>query len=152
MFGLLPTRIHGFLDYLMGVALVVVPLAREFGPGPQTWLPVLLGAGAIIYSLLTDYELGVIPLISMPAHLTLDALGGLAAGPRRPGCSGSRRIHLGPARGLRPGGNLGAAIFTQDAAVAHFGRSRRAGLGLPPLVRVAGHDLQSPASLDRGPR
>jgi hypothetical protein len=77
MFGFLPTRIHGFLDYLMGVALVVVPLAFDFGAGPQTWLPVLLGGGAIIYSLLTDYELGVVPLISMSAHLVLDGLGGL---------------------------------------------------------------------------
>jgi hypothetical protein len=77
MFGLLPTRIHGFLDYLLGAALVVIPLAFDFGAGPQTWLPVLLGGGAIIYSLLTEYELGVVPLISMPAHLVLDGLGGL---------------------------------------------------------------------------
>jgi hypothetical protein len=77
MFGLLPTRIHGFLDYLMGMALVVIPLAFNFGAGAQTWLPVLLGGSVILYSLLTDYELGVVELIGMPAHLILDALGGL---------------------------------------------------------------------------
>jgi len=77
MFGILPTRVHGYLDYLMGLALVVIPLAFDFGSGPQTWLPVLLGGGAIVYSLLTDYELGVVELIPMPAHLILDAMSGL---------------------------------------------------------------------------
>ncbi len=77
MFGLLPTRIHGFLDYLMGAALIVVPLAFDFGAGPQTWLPVLMGGGVIIYSLLTNYELGVVPLFGMTAHLMMDGLGGL---------------------------------------------------------------------------
>ena len=77
MFGILPTKVHGFLDYLMGLALVAIPLAFDFGAGAQTWLPVLLGGGVIIYSLLTDYELGAVDLIGMPAHLILDALGGL---------------------------------------------------------------------------
>jgi hypothetical protein len=83
MFGILPTRVHGFLDYMMGLALVVIPLAFGFGAGPQTWLPVLLGGGAIVYSLLTDYELGAVELIPMPAHLVLDGLAGslLAASP-----------------------------------------------------------------------
>jgi hypothetical protein len=77
MFGLLPTRIHGYLDYMMGLVLVAVPLAFRFGAGPQTWLPILLGGGAIVYSLLTDYELGVVPLIPMPMHLAIDAMSGL---------------------------------------------------------------------------
>jgi hypothetical protein len=77
MFGLLPTRIHGFLDYLLGAAMVVIPLAFGFGAGPQTWLPVLLGGGLIIYSLLTDYEPGVVPIMGIPTHLALDVLVGL---------------------------------------------------------------------------
>lgn len=77
MFGILPTRVHGFWDYLIGLVLVVVPLWFDFGAGAQTWLPVLLGGGVIVYSLLTDYELGAVELIGMPAHLILDAIGGL---------------------------------------------------------------------------
>ncbi len=111
MFGILPTRIHGFLDYMMGLVLVVVPLAFNFGAGPQTWLPVLLGGGAIVYSLLTNYELGVVGLISMPTHLILDAMGGLllAASPWMFGFAEyiwMPHLVLGLAE-------LGAAIFTR---------------------------------------
>jgi hypothetical protein len=43
----------------------------------------VLGAGAILYSLCTIYELGVLHLIPMPTHLTLDLASGvlLAASP-----------------------------------------------------------------------
>jgi SPW repeat len=77
MFSLLPTRVHGFLDHVLGVMLIAVPLAFGFGAGAQTWLPVLLGAGLILYSLFTEYELGVVPLIRMPSHLVTDGLVGL---------------------------------------------------------------------------
>jgi hypothetical protein len=111
VFGILPTRVHGFLDYLLGAVLVVIPLAFDFGAGPQTWLPVLMGGGAIVFSLLTEYELGVVPMIPMPAHLILDALGGLflAASPWVLGFAWEVWIpHV--VLGL---GAVAAAIFTQ---------------------------------------
>ncbi len=77
MFGILPTRIHGVLDYLFGLSLVVMPFILGRGAGPQTWLPVVMGGGMIVYSLLTEYEMGVVPLIGMPTHLILDGLGGM---------------------------------------------------------------------------
>jgi hypothetical protein len=77
MFGIVPTRIHGFVDYLIGLVLVVMPFTLGRGAGPQTWLPVLLGGGLIVYSLLTEYEVGVVPLIGMPGNLILDGLVGL---------------------------------------------------------------------------
>jgi hypothetical protein len=114
MFGILPTRVHGFLDFLMGIVLVAVPLALGFGAGPQTWLPVLLGGTLILYSLFTEYELGVVPMISMPSHLVVDALGGLllAASPWIFGFAWEIWIpHV--AMGLAA---VGAAIFTQTRA------------------------------------
>ncbi|HEU0137487.1 MAG TPA: SPW repeat protein [Flavobacterium sp.] len=42
-----------------------------------------VGAGAIVYSLMTAYELGAAKVISMPTHLTIDFISGafLAASP-----------------------------------------------------------------------
>ena len=74
----LPTRIHGMLDYLLGALLIASPWVFGFGDGgAETWVPVVLGAGVLLYSLFTDYELGVVKRLQMPAHLLLDVLGGL---------------------------------------------------------------------------
>lgn len=73
----IPTRVHGMMDYLMGVVLMIAPWVLGFRPGPETWVPVALGAGALVYSLLTRYELGVYGIIPMPVHLGLDAVSGL---------------------------------------------------------------------------
>lgn len=75
--NLLPTQIHGFVDYLTAAALIALPVIDRHGAGAQTWLPMLLGCGVLSYSLLTDYELGLAPIVSMPLHLGFDAAGGL---------------------------------------------------------------------------
>lgn len=41
------------------------------------WIPVIIGAGGILYSLLTDYELGAVRKIPMSTHLWLDGIAGL---------------------------------------------------------------------------
>lgn len=80
----IPTNLHGVVDYLTDALLIVAPWLFGFAQGgAETWVPVVLGAGVIVYSLLTDYELGVARVLSMGAHLGLDAAGGilLAASP-----------------------------------------------------------------------
>lgn len=80
----IPTRIHGYLDYIVGAFLIAAPWLLGFAEGgAETWIPVALGAGAIVYSLLTDYELGASKTLSMRTHLMLDLMSGilLAASP-----------------------------------------------------------------------
>lgn len=80
----LSTKAHGILDYLMGILLIASPWLFDFArSGAETWVPVILGAGAILYSLMTDYEYSVSRVISMRTHLTLDLVSGilLAASP-----------------------------------------------------------------------
>jgi hypothetical protein len=80
----IPTRVHGVLDYLVGVVLMMAPWLLNFARGgAETIVPVVLGAGLIAYSLCTDYELGLVRRIPMNTHLTLDLIGGilLAASP-----------------------------------------------------------------------
>lgn len=72
------TRVHGMMDYVLGLLLIAAPWVIGFADGgAETWVPVILGAGMIVYSLMTAYEAGVVPMLSMPAHLGLDAAGGL---------------------------------------------------------------------------
>lgn len=81
---IISTTLHGVLDYLVGILLIASPwLFGFYLGGAETWVPVALGSATIIYSLFTDYELGVFKSISMNGHLTLDMLSGifLAASP-----------------------------------------------------------------------
>jgi hypothetical protein len=81
----LPTRVHGALDYLVGVALLLAPNIFQFGSvgGAAVWVPRALGVVLIVYSLVTRYEWGVIKLVNMPYHLMIDlaASAFLAASP-----------------------------------------------------------------------
>lgn len=80
----LSTKTHGILDYIVGALLIAAPwLFGFYQGGMESWIPIVLGAGTIVYSLITDYEMSVSRNISMKTHLTLDALAGvlLAASP-----------------------------------------------------------------------
>ncbi|HEX8904679.1 MAG TPA: SPW repeat protein [Longimicrobiaceae bacterium] len=73
----LPTRTHGVLDYTVGALMIALPFVLRFGQGAQTWIFVALGGAAILYSLFTDYELGVVRKLQMPVHLWLDGISGV---------------------------------------------------------------------------
>jgi len=74
----IPTRVHGFLDYGAGLLLIVAPWLFGFADGgAETWVPVILGIGAIGYSLFTDYELGLVRTLPMATHLMLDIASGI---------------------------------------------------------------------------
>jgi hypothetical protein len=75
---MIPTRIHGILDYIVGVILIAAPWLLGFADnGAETWVPVVIGAGSIFYSLITDYELGLTAMLPMKAHLAIDVVMGL---------------------------------------------------------------------------
>ncbi len=70
---LFSTKFHGFLDYGTVVNLpVLFRLLRAQKPTQQ-----VADAGAlavVLYSLLTRYEMGLLKVLPMPAHLALDLL------------------------------------------------------------------------------
>jgi hypothetical protein len=81
---LIPTKVHGILDYLVGSLLMMSPWL--FGFADHTagmWVPIVLGVSALAYSIFTDYELGAIRRLPMRMHLLLDMGSGmlLAASP-----------------------------------------------------------------------
>jgi hypothetical protein len=66
------------MDYAVGLLLIVAPWVLGFADGgAETWVPVVLGAGALLYSALTRYELGLAKVIPMRVHLGLDVLSGV---------------------------------------------------------------------------
>ena len=74
----LPTNIHGIVDYVVAVLLLLAPSLLGFADGTAAqWVPMVLGAATIVYSLFTRYEWAVARLIPMPGHLALDALNGI---------------------------------------------------------------------------
>jgi hypothetical protein len=71
-------KAHGYLDYLVGVLLIAAPWLLGFDRGgAETYVPVILGAGTILYSLFTDYELGASRQIPFNVHLTIDVIAGI---------------------------------------------------------------------------
>jgi hypothetical protein len=79
-----PTRVHGIADWLMGALLVALPwLVGLDRGGPEGWLPMALGAAALVVTFFTDHEMGVVRRIPMVGHLWVDGLAGalLAASP-----------------------------------------------------------------------
>jgi hypothetical protein len=91
----LPTRLHGIIDYLWGAALLATPWLLGYADvAAATWTAVVFGLGAILYSAVTDYELGLVRLVPMPLHLRRAGRLALAVRLRRPG--------LPPASPVRP--------------------------------------------------
>lgn len=74
----IPTNIHGIVDYIVGALLIAAPWLFAFAAGgAETWVPVIIGAAIIAYSLFTDYEWGVFRKMDMRTHLGMDIAGGV---------------------------------------------------------------------------
>ena len=72
----IPTGVHAYFDYIGGIGLLASPFVFGFYRvgGAAVIIPMILGIGLILYSLLTNYELGIpgLKFIPMPLHLTFD--------------------------------------------------------------------------------
>jgi hypothetical protein len=80
----IPTRYHAPLDYIVGAVLIAAPRIFQFSDiGAATAVSIVLGAGLIAYSLVTNYELGVWKVAPMAVHNLIDIVAGalLAASP-----------------------------------------------------------------------
>jgi len=72
------TKTHGILDYLTGILLLLSPwIWSYYATGLQSLIPILLGIAILSMSLMTNYEISVLRLISMKGHLAVDVFSGL---------------------------------------------------------------------------
>ncbi len=79
-----PTRLHGIIDLTTPPVLLAAPALLKLDRSSLAAVaPRLAGAGALAYSLVTDYETAPRRVLPMPVHLALDAMSGaaLAAAP-----------------------------------------------------------------------
>lgn len=71
------TRLHGILDYITAFVLVLPWVVDYYSSNEDTWKIAAAGALIFLYSVITNYEFGLIKLIPMKVHLVLDILIGL---------------------------------------------------------------------------
>ena len=71
-----PTGLHAYFDYIGGIGLTTAPFVFGFSQigGAAVIIPMVLGIGLILYSLLTNYELGIpgLKVLPMSLHLIFD--------------------------------------------------------------------------------
>ena len=80
----IPTKVHGIVDYIEGPALLAAPEIFKLKGVPASALaPRLAGGLGAAYSAATDYEVGLVRKLPMKGHLALDVATGalLAASP-----------------------------------------------------------------------
>lgn len=72
------SRVHGILDYIVGLALIAAPWLFGFVNFDQfeaaTWTPIVIGSLIIGLSLITNYETSLAKIVPLRMHLAMDAL------------------------------------------------------------------------------
>ncbi len=69
------SRVHGVIDYLTGVLLIIAPILLGFANGgPEQIVPQALGGLIIVVSLITAYEISVAKIIPYRLHLLIDVV------------------------------------------------------------------------------
>ena len=69
-------KVHSYLDYPVVLSLIGLPFLLKLGDSSPLalWLSVGSGIAALVLTLLTDHQLGVIRVLSYRLHLTVDFL------------------------------------------------------------------------------
>ena len=78
-FRIITSRVHGLLDYMSAIVLILAPSVLEFNEvSPYAyWLSVIAGVILILYSLMTDYDFSIGMLIPLTTHLVIDFSAGV---------------------------------------------------------------------------
>lgn len=72
-------QIHAYLDYPVAIALIVLPFLLGLGSSnPLAFqLSLITGIAALILTILTDHQTGLMPVFSYKTHLIVDFLVGV---------------------------------------------------------------------------
>jgi len=129
---MISTRFHGLIDYTVAALFGRLAASRALSPRVRCVLGTA-GAYHTSYSVLTDYEAGLQPRLTMRQHLLLDALGGAALC----GAGLLMRRERGTARALLIAAGLSElAVVALSSSTPVSGPARHAqtdGAAYPPL-------------------
>ena len=130
----IPTRVHGAIDQVVGPALVIAPTLLRLGrTSPEGITARAVGGVQSAYSNVTDYETSIKKLVPLKYHLALDAVGGatLAIVPQLTGARRRGKKHWLPHLAIGAV-EIGMAAFTKtEPPRTKPGRSAR-------IARVVG--------------
>ena len=72
-------KIHAFLDYPVAFSLLSLPFLLGLGDSNPLafWVSVVTGAAALVLTILTDHETGIIRVLPFSFHVAVDFLVGL---------------------------------------------------------------------------
>ena len=87
-------RVHGIADYLIAALLIVSPFILPYPDNPMKVIALVFGAIILLYSMMTDYPLGVLRFVPFPFHRAADmfAGGGLGFAPIHFAVSGAPAV------------------------------------------------------------
>jgi SPW repeat len=75
---IISTRMHGPVDYIVGILLIVAPWIFNYSnvTGAK-WTSIVAGIVVLATAVMTNYEFGLARVIPMHVHLILDAVVGI---------------------------------------------------------------------------
>jgi hypothetical protein len=76
--GPIPRFVHGLIEYVAAVALVVAPFVLSFDSGAATAASLIAGVLVLVVAACSDSPTSLVDQIPMPVHFTLDWLLALA--------------------------------------------------------------------------
>ncbi|MFC6998618.1 SPW repeat domain-containing protein [Rufibacter roseus] len=75
---MIPTSVHGIMDYLTAILLIASPWIFNFyRGGAESWVPIGVGVVVLVQALMTRNETGAVKVFPMSAHLMSDIAIGL---------------------------------------------------------------------------
>ena len=79
-FRFVTKQIHAYLDYPVAISLMALPFVLGLGSSNPAalWLAFVTGVAALVLTLFTDHQLGVVRLLSYRFHLSVDLVVGIA--------------------------------------------------------------------------
>lgn len=71
---------HAYLDYPVALSLMIMPFMLQLGSSSPLalWLAVVAGAAALVLTVFTDHQFGLVRVIPYKAHVAVDFVVGVA--------------------------------------------------------------------------